>query len=475
MAKIINFGKYNKKYNYILLAVFFQLLYNISYTMNYYDAFIELRFFPTPFQKDHDLIHNIFCNFGTFLISIFCYIYERNISQLESEKNNKKIKENSQNAIFQTNYFIYKKTQTKFSLSPFFFLFIITIFVIVEQILNKFSTVIMNIDFWMIELIIISYLYYKLYKIQIYKHQKLALYLNLFPILFKIITIYLSFRGEKSKKDNKNDNGYDQFTNIYVVHWYLLPIGIIIHLFFTTLRSFAIIKIKSFMDFKYISANKLLMFYGFISTLINIIICTIATFSKCKNGNQEKEITDYFCKVKEIRTKNTYYDNFNIYFHTTDDAKDIIFEILVEILAALSYFLYKYFSMMIIKYLSPAHLIFLLPFYYLIRKIIHIIVNFINYIFSSDGNKKIFDFSKMEYLKQKFIFDISGDAFSFILFLIYLEIIEFNFCNLNIDLRRNIIMRSEEDFIGYEDKELEFHPPINEDEEDEASNNRDSI
>ena len=42
--------------------------------------------------------------------------------------------------------------------------------------------------------------------------------------------------------------------------------------------------------------------------------------------------------------------------------------------------------------------------------------------------------------------DISGDIASIIGFLIYLEIIELNFCKLNYNLKKNIISRGENDY-----------------------------
>ena len=56
---------------------------------------------------------------------------------------------------------------------------------------------------------------------------------------------------------------------------------------------------------------------------------------------------------------------------------------------------------------------------------------------------------------NKFLLDISGDIASIIGFLIYLEIIELNFCKLNYNLKKNIISRGENDYkfsIGIEEK-----------------------
>ena len=306
-----------------------------------------------------------------------------------------------------------------------------------------------------------------MYKIEVYNHQKLALALNLIPIIFKIITIYISFEGDnKYKGDNiYTYNNYTDKRNLYSIYWYFLPSLILIHLVFTILRAHSIIEIKSFMDLKYISSNKLLIFYGFIGALFNIIICTMATFLKCKDGNKDINISDYFCKVNKTEASNTYYDSFNIYFHTTNEPKEIIFEIIVEILAAICFFFYKYYSMMIIKFLSPAHLIFLIPFYYLSRKIILLIRSLFIYILNDKNEITIFRLSFMPYLQSKFVLDIIGDIFSFIVFLIYLEIIELNFYDLNYNLRRKIIWRSSEDLKEANEIELNNRFSINLEEE----------
>ena len=471
MAFIISLGKYNIKYNYILFAVFFQIVYKISYIMTYDKIFTKLRFFPSDVQSNyfskHDIIHNIFCNFGIFIMSIIFYIYEREKFKQESESNNNKNNENRTKENRNPFSIVYLKAKNIPSIPTFYSLLIITILVISDQFLIKFLTIINNVDFWMIEIIIMTYLYHRLHKVEIYNYQKLALGLNLFPIIFKALTIYISFLIDKGfYADNKYINSKGSGKSLYVVYWYLLPIGILIHLIFATFRSYSLIKIRKLMDLKYISVNKLLILYGFFGTLFNIIICTIATFSKCRNHDEKINITDYFCKIKEPKTNNTYYDSFDIYFHTTNEIREIIIEIIVEILASICLFSYKYCSMMIIKDLSPIHLIFLLPFGYLLRKIIHIIVDIIIFIFTK-GKKELFNFSIQPYLREKFILNINADIFSFIVFLIYLEIIELNFCNFNYNLRKKIISRSQDDFKKADSNELLQILPEEEEEEEE--------
>ena len=65
-------------------------------------------------------------------------------------------------------------------------------------------------------------------------------------------------------------------------------------------------------------------------------------------------------------------------------------------------------------------------------------------------------FLKQKKQLKKFLLDESGDIASILGFLIYLEIIELNFCNLNFNLKKNIAYRSELEYnISYELEEIE--------------------
>lgn len=62
----------------------------------------------------------------------------------------------------------------------------------------------------------------------------------------------------------------------------------------------------------------------------------------------------------------------------------------------------------------------------------------IYYNFFSKDNFSI----NIDYEGIKFFLDISGDIVSFFAFLIYLEIIELNFCNFDYNIKKNITRRS---------------------------------
>ena len=454
----ISLGEYNKYYKYIIFALFFILLSDLLNGMTYHGTFGTLRLFSTHTQKifsNHILIHSIFYFFGTFIISIIFYIIE--LINAENKKKGKK------RPSIKKRPLIYQKAKFKFSIPNFLLIFFI--WILIDRSLEEQKLAFKHLDFWMFELIFTSYLINKFIKINIFDHHKFSLYINLFPIVFKIITIIYTFKGDTTCIiNNKYNNSFfcntkyldekGRFRSLFVVYWYLVPLGIISYIIITSLKSYAMIKVKWFMDFKYISQNILLMIYGIMGTVFYSGICILTTHFKCKENDDKINISDYFCRISEEgKNYTTYYDNFSVYFKVTKKTKEEIIELCVIILGMISFFLQKYFSIMIIKYLTPVHVGFLVPMRYFFTKIILFTYNTIVHFAKSD--KKIFYWDSMEYLKQKFIFDTFGDIISFIGFLVYLEIIELNFCNLNINLRKNIILRSRYDSLGtFEDNSL---------------------
>ena len=129
----------------------------------------------------------------------------------------------------------------------------------------------------MVELLIITYLNSYMFKTEIYKHQKFAIWINMISGLFKVSTIILSLFD-----DNK-----EEMPVLYNVNKLLIPIGIIIYLILIILRSYINIKIKCFMDLNYISHSQLLIFYGLIGTISCALITVISTFIKCNNNIKE--------------------------------------------------------------------------------------------------------------------------------------------------------------------------------------------
>ena len=210
-------------------------------------------------------------------------------------------------------------------------------------------------------------------------------------------------------------------------------------------KSYTHVKMKFLMDSKYISEYELLKLYGLIGGIFSTIICIISTIFECKEKNDNYNFFDYICFIEYNNKK--YFENFISFVTISGKVGEIIIEILVVILGIISFYFHKFYSMMIIKFLTPIHLTFLTPIYYFFFKVILIIYN-IFYLIFHNGEGKLLEDPQTKYIKSKFFLDVSGDVNSLIGFLIYLEIIELNCFDLSYYSRSNIIRRGINESLG---------------------------
>ena len=278
-----------------------------------------------------------------------------------------------------------------------------------------YKSILRSLDFCMLELPLLSYLNSKYFKIKIYLHHKLVIYLNLIicgisKIIALIIFIYKGKEGS--------------VIELYKKNWGVIPLGIITYLIIMTSRAFALNEIKVLMEYKYISPIKLLIIYGIIGVIITTIIGTISTFIECNNINSFLEI----CKILDTN-KVAYLENFKIW--SIDIYKNnIIFELFFLLIGIITNFLYRLFYILIIKNLNTIHIIFS------------------NLIYTSlliwIGAAKIFNEDNTQ--KNFPVFKVIVNLIVIFGILLYLEMIELNFCNLNYNIKKAIIDRSIEDY-----------------------------
>ena len=283
------------------------------------------------------------------------------------------------------------------------------------------------LDFWMFELPLLSYFNLKYFKFKIYLHHKLIIYLNLIicGILKILYLIYVM-------NDNDNIQNKDVRKRVLVLNenWEVIPFGIITYLIIMISRAFALSEIKVLMQYKYLSPIKLLIIYSMLGIIITAIIGIISSFIECN------KIISYsvlkICKIKGKINESYFFENFKIW---KDEIN--INKILSLLIGIIINFFYRLFYILIIKNLTAIHIIFSNLFYssllasignmlYLIKKGVNEI-NFINFI-----------------LVCVFISFIQ--LIIFVGLLIYLEMIELDFCNLNYNLKKTIIERSIQDY-----------------------------
>ena len=434
MAKYISCGKCNKYILYILLSVFFSCISTMLFGYGYCNESNSLKItqlYPEETKKiqeslsTHIIIHNIYRNLMILIISLILYKYEKNSIKSQKEESIE-IKEIIEKFTNKSNF--KKKLDRK---SIVHIILIITLFTIQEILtILYFIFDLSYLDLFILELPLFSYFNYKILNVKIYKHHKFALGLSIIVCLTtKIMSLFAYAFSEDYK------------ALIFNKHRFLYFIGIFSYIIIIVLRSYSVTGIKLFIDIKYISQNKILIVKGTLGILINAIIMAISSYKNCGTIDN---IDIHLCNVLEDNSNNrdvTYLENVITYFNTLNYSIDIgryyevIIEVFISLIDSVSHYCYIYFYFLVIKHLTSFHTIFQSFTYSFTIRVLTIIISFIS--------KK--NFNKMELNTFTFIIATISDVCAAISIFVYLELIELNFCDFNLNLRWKIIERSEED------------------------------
>ena len=425
----IKCGIFRGKNIYLLVVIILKIVKDSFLNgVNYRKSFKELKFPGTITQQylsKHRYIHQIFCFFGVFIISWFINRIKKGTFKLTFLVKN----ENEINT----------KEEGNSKISFLYIILFLTLWVIEEPILAIYKGNFTDLDFWMIELIILAFLMSKHFSEKLYKHQQFAMYINLFISMIKVIIIIISVSDE------------EVIYSLYLKYPIIIQFLIILYLILISLRSYINVNLRIFFDFQYIDEYEIIIIYGFIGFIINLILCIITTFNECNFKNME-----YFCRVPykdenyKYNSKGLYLDNYKIYYETlkgnvnnTYSEIEIIYEILVVFFGVAVNYIYKFYLILVIKYLSPMHLVFS-------NCIDNILIKFILPIYTLIREESFFSEKPVKNIKLKYILGLLMNILSLFAFLIYLEIIQLNCCGLDYDTRQNIYLRGvKEEEDGY--------------------------
>ena len=332
MKSCIKFHKFNKYFKYILLTALFRY-FNVCFLgYNFNKSFLDVSlpnfinyYFPDLIEYDlgnYRMIEFFFNYVGTLFFSFLTRIYELKVSQERFnsffklsdsfaqtqitigqliKETDKKDGEINENCLYKfKNYLLKNKS---------FLIYIIISFVwVVDEILMiELFYQFKDVDFWFFEILIVTMIYSKIFLVQIYKHQKFSIALNLIPTFFKIICLILTLKSIKDtvQKDEK------EYWVIYNHNRWWILFGILLHPILTAIISFINCSLKSFLDLKYTTISQLLMFYSSLGIIISFLICIISTFYPCSTKGEETDYISFImCRVKE---DNNYYFDILIY------------------------------------------------------------------------------------------------------------------------------------------------------------------
>ena len=360
--------------------------------------------------------HRVFDPLFSYLGVIFLSLLIPDENEGNKDKNESEIINRESNLFIEL---IHNKTDTYLEnkRSSIFFVVILIIWVAEENLLLIFVDIFQDLDFSFFELIFISYIFSKNFRFKIYSHQALGMAISIgVGSILKIYNITLSIASSPKEEDKKFYQKYPITCSFAIFYIFLILV-----------RSYVNTQLKILMDLKFVSHRTLLMNYGFVGLCMCILTGIFTSLVPCFDL-----INNYVCKTGY--GNKMYFDHFLNYIGSWGNMG---VRLIIIILGMATFFFNKFFYTLIIKRLSPIHVIFSFPIQFFIEKTFLLIFTSIFFI------DQLF---KKENQLEKFLLDESGDIASIFGFLIYLEMIELNFCRLNYNLRKNIIKRAKSDY-----------------------------
>ena len=359
-------------------------------------------------------------------------------------------------------------------------------------------------DFYFLNLVIIAIILKCFYKKKIYKHHIFAI------ILVVVISGACLISGIIIINDDKFEGDRREFYITYDGKIHYIIILILVYICMSIAFCVGIVFQKNLMQIKFISSYKVLFFKGIIGVFLCIIGLIFSTNFKCINSNpryfphfnstidspihSEPKIPEPGDKPPDWNNTNrteqkfqffmcldhykneSFFDNFYSYFKNEEDDKTN--NIVVEVFVVIGYFILNFISnlslILVNKFLTPFHYLITesfyslmhIPFQYFTRADIQRLIETLK---DQAKRERTFDnlYSSYFHKQGPMILKFVAAFFEFIGNLIYMEIIQLNFCGLNRDLSKNIKKRAKLDAIISE-RELNK-------EEEETDANEDSM
>ena len=543
MKVFIGFGRFNRYYWLIILSALFKLLINVSFKLDFQNH-LEIKnisIVKDPILNDHIFIRFIYYYLGFI---VFGYIYQKiMISKEINDINfNKELKKENGNENSYISEGLSSKTKStlihhntireisKKVLKPivytviFYMICEILIFYIDQKNLG-------GVNFWVLEIFFIHFIFLKKQNIKLYKHQILAFTIIIF--LSFGIKLFSSFTKQCEYIDrdpNNIDKDYNEFIkkigpiitpkmeeiikkvnntlreaiintnlkgnkacqnmyNIFIINNYfeyfiiLSALGYLLGLF---LHSFSTVKFKTFIDKNYVSPYTIILLLGLIGFSVNIILLIFTSLISCGSS----QTSQLFChSIKNIVSENgdykteNYFDNFLAYvgrlnddFHPYNISSSYNPNIkqpkdgIIEIIFS---FLLSVFGFFKVKYD-----LFIIKelgvFHLLFPEVLYQIVKDIIIIIYKSCNNMV---DKIQI--TQFIFIGLSNFFALLGICIYIELIELKFCGFDKDIKNNIIKRGlidqEEAENEDDDKKITTRDSLLDDEEEDKNNYNEEV
>ena len=380
----IGIGNCSYFYYFILGSILFNI---ISYFSLYFSESLN----------NCEIMKSLYKYFGFIIFGIIFYFISDKNSKSKIEKKAKRT--SNKNKLIYNNIF---KLSKKVIILLILVCLIYVIYIDLEALIDFLGFY--DFEFWTFDIIFILWFMSIYIPTKIYAHQK---YSMIFIIILDSILLIIASFLPGINENNEYINIYQKTGNILICIFF-----IIFYIVLSALMSYARVKGKILIDYKYISPYKMIIIIGLFGFVINVskLIYSIVNEVAC-NDIKKPDLQCYF-------SISNYINNW----------KGSFLEIILTFFYIISSFMSMTCEIYIIKYLNPNYLLMSDNIYYEFIKIINII----------NESNQMSVFSKFVILQLAELLELIGC-------LIYLEIIELRFCGLNTYLKKNIIKRAEFD------------------------------
>ena len=408
MAKFILLGEYNQQYKYILIYLILRFTLIFTFSNNF--VFEQLRVEIIGNLPYGPFIYLQFNYLTYIIISIIIIIFRKCFQKKDKDKEiiDEQLIFNKRDIVLEYGV---KKSD--------YFLFIIICFAVITDVFYETTYQFKcggMFEYWMFEMLFYEIFHSRLFNTKIYAHHiySLIFILSSCSLIQSIETIIKFVKGTSSATffDNKK---------------WLIPVSLIIYFLFHVFRVYTFSREKYYLEKRFISIPNYILFLGIFGLIISSIGALASNYVPCGDENNISELSKTVCWFKE-NNQTYYFDNYNKFFENLYSEQFSLKLILLIIRYVLNCII-TYSIYAIFKNLSPIYYICSMRF----NIFIILILDFFNYLINDDIN----NISTSIYVCYFLIL-----LFYLIGAIIYLEIIELNFCKLNFYTKRNIKARS---------------------------------
>ena len=417
--KLITIGICSRFYLFIIYSGIFKMLSMIllgSSNKKYSEDGIGLFGFSPNLVK-FSFMQSIYKYLGFIIFGIIFHFF-KSVGKAEKKiKINVNNLKNHYSLIYTTkNKYVSKYTIKMLLLTTVSFIF----FTEVKKFLYKYGLQFSN--FWTIEILWTYYFVKKYFVVDYYKHHKFAIIFiissgSIFLLAASFLPNSLNAQHPRTAYENvKNFTGSYYFCFLITAFFAFLSCNL----------GFSRAVSKALMEIDFISPYFMIICYG----ILGFIVCLIASIISYKIDYSDN-LVDYFSSLKSDLDQGKKYKFYAEIFGVSISYAFICFmEITFEILT--------------IFYLNPFYVLMTDAFYFLIIKLIEFLMNI--------PDDKLFIIH--------FILAEIPEILVTLGYMVFLEIIELNFCGLNKNLKSTIIQKGEDEFKAtlnsFEKRELSF-------------------